>query len=66
MNHEELCVQHGQGQHKMEQTRYMDVVETLFCLTDADGCPEIRCHGINKSREYASQSVQCSVPWFAM
>ena len=30
-NHEELCVQHGQGQHRMEQTQYMDVVETLFC-----------------------------------
>ena len=26
-NHEELCVKHGQGQHEMEQTQYMDGVE---------------------------------------
>ena len=43
----------------MEQSQYMDVVETLFCLIDADGCPEMRCHGINKSREYAL--TLCSV-----
>ena len=37
----------------MEQTQYTDVAETPFRLSDADGCPEMRCHGINKSREHA-------------
>ena len=47
---------HGQGQHRMEQTQYMDVVETLFCLTDADGCPEMRCQQV-----FVSMRSVCAV-----
>ena len=46
----------------MEQTQYMGGVETLFCLTDADGCPEMRRHEINKSCEYALSQVLWYVP----
>ena len=43
-----------------DNTGYMGVVERhSFALTDADGCPEMRCHEINKSCEYALKSVQC-------
>ena len=43
----------------MEQTQYIDVVGALFFLTDADDYPEMRCHGVIKSRECAL--VLCAV-----
>ena len=33
--------------NKMGKAQIMDDVQTLFCLTDADGCREMRCQRVS-------------------